>query len=239
MYYCSDFYSLSVLSLYEGELLGMVNKLCFDKKLKKLVQIELLNDDGIILILPVKNIYHIGKNAITVKNNQAVSLKVEDSELINCPINSKAYSIQGEYLGSVKELIFNDKFLCEKLLLDNNLSLEINNLASCGKNTVIFYNNQEKINFQKFTPAKTRKTFEIENVQVAEIMPIKKTQVEPIQQKTDTKPKNSFLVGRICTKDIVNFNNELIIKSGSKVSKKVLKEANKFGKLRELMLFTK
>ena len=239
MYYCSDFYSLSVLSLYEGELLGIVNKLWFDKKLKKLVQIELLNDDGIILVLPVKNIYHIGKNAITVKNNQAVSLKVEESELLNCPINSKAYSIQGEYLGTIKELTFNDKFLCEKLLLDNNSTLEISNLASCGKNTVIFYTNQEKINIQKFTPTNSRKTFEVENVQVAEIMPVKESLPEPMAQKHNAKQNNTFLVGRICTKDIVNFNNEPIIKSGTKVSKKILKEANKFGKLRELMLFCK
>ena len=34
MYYCNDFYGLSVLSLYEGELLGVVEKLYFDKKLK-------------------------------------------------------------------------------------------------------------------------------------------------------------------------------------------------------------
>ena len=33
MHYCCDFYSLSVLSLYEGEFLGKVNKLYFDKKL--------------------------------------------------------------------------------------------------------------------------------------------------------------------------------------------------------------
>ena len=34
MYCCKDFNSLSVLSLYEGELLGSVDKLYFDKKLK-------------------------------------------------------------------------------------------------------------------------------------------------------------------------------------------------------------
>ena len=41
MFYCNDFYSLSALSLYEGELIGVVNKLCFDKKLTKLIHIEL------------------------------------------------------------------------------------------------------------------------------------------------------------------------------------------------------
>jgi len=240
MFYCNDFYSLSVLSLYEGELLGMVNKLCFDKKLKKLIHIELLNDDGIILILPIKNIYHVGKNAITVKNNQAVSLKVEESELLSCPINSKAYSIQGEYLGIIKELTITEKYTTEKILLDNNTTLSISNLASCWKNTVIFYTEQEKIKIQKFTPSKSPKTFKIENVQVAEILPIEiSPQAELIQPKPKQNQSSTFLVGRVCTKDIFNFNNELIIKSGTQVTKKVLKEVNKFGKLRELMLYCK
>lgn len=240
MFYCNDFYSLSVLSLYEGELLGTVNKLCFDKKLKKLVHIELLNDDGIILILPIKNIYHVGKNAITVKNNQAVSLKVEESELLSCPINSKAYSIQGEYLGTIKELTFNEKYATEKIVLDNDSTINVSTLASCGKNTVIFYTEQEKINIQRFTPAKTPKTFKVNNVQIAEILPVETNQqAELIQPKPKPNQSSTFLIGRVCTKDIFNFNNELIIKSGSQVTKKILKEVNKFGKLRELMLYCK
>ena len=72
MFYCNDFVGLNVLSLYEGELLGVVDKLYFDKKLKKLMIFELVGEDGAKLILPSKNVYHIGKNAITVKNNQSV-----------------------------------------------------------------------------------------------------------------------------------------------------------------------
>lgn len=236
MYYCNDFYSLCVLSLYEGELLGMVNKLCFDKKLKKLVNIELLSDEGATLVLPVKNIYNIGKNAITVKNNQAVSLKVEESNLLTCPISAKAYSIQGEYLGTIKELTFNEKFVTDKISLDNNNTLNINSLASCGKNTVIFYTNQEKVNVQKFVPTKAPKIFKTEEIEV-EVLPLSTQDAEPVE-----KPKqqtNQFLVGRICTKNIYNFNNELLIKAGTTVTKRNLKELNKFGKLRELMIFSK
>ena len=40
-------------------------------------------------------------------------------------------------------------------------------------------------------------------------------------------------------KDIFNFNNELLIKAHSVINKKNLKEINKFGKLRELMLYSK
>ena len=245
MYYCNDFYSLSVLSLYEGELLGVVNKLYFDNNLKKLTSIELLNDESVSLILPVKNIYNIGKNAITVKNNQAVSLKVEETALPSCPIGAKTYSIQGEYLGAVKEISLNEKYFIEKFSLDNNTTLEISSLASFGKNTIIFNTNAEKINVKKFTPLKTPKLFKKKVTQQVSIMPTETetstTSVEEIGNQVSTPQiqNNDFLIGRICTKDIYNFNNEILIKANTTVTKKNLKEINRFSKLRELMLYLK
>lgn len=241
MYYCDDFISLSVLSLYEGELLGVVEKLYFDKKLKKLIEIELLSEDGAKLILPSKNIYHVGKHAITVRNNQAVKFKVDNNECCACPINAKAYSINGEYLGIIKEMSFNEKYLTQKISLDNDQIISIENLASCGKNTIIFYNNEERVNIKKFVPTKTPKLFKSELTQTAEILPIESpSNAVPIDAIPKPRPQNAnFLLGRICTKDILNFNNEVLIKANAVITKKHLKEANKFGKLREVMLFSK
>lgn len=246
MYYCNEFLSLNVLSLYEGELIGVVDKLYFDKKMKKLIQLELIGENDTRLILPTKNIYHIGKNAITVRNNQAVSLKVEDSEYYLCPIGSKAYTIKGEYLGIIHELSLNDKFLTEKFSLDNNQTLNVKALASFGKNTVIFYDETDKINVSKFVPNKSPKIFKSEKIQIANIMPVEEKKEEkpinavPVEENKKPSVQNSdFLLGRICTKDIFNFNNELLIKAHAVVNKKNLKEINKYGKLRELMLFCK
>ncbi len=253
MYYCSEFYGLNVLSLYEGELLGVVDKLYFDKKLKKLVQIELAAEEGNKLILPSKNIYHIGKNAITVKNNQAVNLKVEECTLNPCPINSKAYTIKGEYLGVVKEISLTEKFMCEKFSLDNDKTFDVSYLASSGKNTTIFYTPQDNINVKKFTPQKSPKIFKSARTVTANIMPIS-NQIEQIVNEQTPITNNSavdidapkpniqnadFLIGRVCTKDILNFNNEVLIKAHSIVTKKNLKEINRFGKIRELMLYSK
>ena len=237
MYSCKDFCSLSVLSLFEGELVGVVDKLYFDKKLKKLMELELIGEDGVRLTLPSKNIYHVGKNAITIKNNQCVSVKVDKSDFVPCPVQSKAFSINGEFLGVVKELSFNDKFFTEKIVLDNEAVLSSTDLASFGKNTIVFYDKSAKIDVKKFNPEKA-----ISNGKVIENDHVQQSQ--PDQPKTE-KQQNikvqsaEFLLGRICTKDIFNFNNELLIKAHSVVNKKNLKEINKFGKLRELMLFTK
>lgn len=235
MLYCNDLYTLSVLSLYEGELIGVVDKLYFDKNLKKLLQVEIVSNNGVKLVLKTKNIYKIGKNAITIKNNQLVEIKDDNANLVSCPINSKVYSINGEYLGVIKEISVNDKYLTQKISLDNNNVLDVGNIASCGKNTVIF-NDGEKININKFLPQQSPKTIKMEkHTKTVEIQPILK------EEKTEQpKVENiEFLIGRRCKKDILNFNNEVLIKANGLVNKKNLKEIKKYGKLRELMLFCK
>ncbi len=238
MYYCKDFNSLSVLSLYEGDLLGKVDKLLFDKKLKKLCEIELIGVDGARLILPIKNIYHVGKNAITVKNNQAILMESEQSDLCIAPLSSKVFSISGEFLGVVDEISFNEKFLSEKISLETGELLDVKDIASCGRNTVIFYNSDKKINLNNFTPSKQPKQFKGEEV-VAQTLPIEQKEIKTYEKKNVTVQNTNFLIGRVCTKDIFNFNNEILIKAYAVVNKKNLKEISRFGKLRELMLYSK
>lgn len=238
MFYCKDFFELSVLSLYEGDLIGVVDKLYFDKKLKKLCEIELISADGAKLILPTKNIYHVGKHAITVKNNQAVSLNRNFQDCCAAPINSKAYTISGEFLGLVQEISFNEKYLSEKIVLDNSSSIDIKNLATCGKNTIIFYNNETKVNVNNFVPNKQPKGFKDKEVVLANTLPVENVEHE-VKVKSSTIQSTDFLLGRTCTKDIFNFNNEILIKAHSVINKKNLKEISKFGKLRELMLYSK
>lgn len=234
MFYCKDLKSLSVLSLFEGELIGQVDKLYFDKKMKKLCEIELIGADGVKLSLSTKNIYRIGKNAITIKNNQCVEMSNKESEFRLCPIGTKAYSITGEFLGVVQEISLNNRYLTEKISLDNGAIVDVRNLATCGKNTMIFYQGNQKVNMNNFEP-KSPKSFKSEEQQIAKTMPIEK---EDKIEKQTTQTSN-FLIGRVCTKDIFNFNNELLIKAHSVVNKKNLKEINKFGKLKELMIYSK
>ena len=246
MYYCSDFISRPVLSLYEGELIGNVDRLLFDKKMKKLLYLELIGENDNRFLLPTKNIYNVGKNAVTIKNNTAVSLKIEDDCYSTCPIGAKAFNIKGEFLGIVKEIILTEKYLTEKVSFENNEVLDADLIASCGKNTIIFYDKSSKVDVSRFIPNKMPKIFKTKQVSKANILPIVEqnetanSTVVPVTAETKTPIQNSeFLIGKICTKDIFNFNNELLIKAHSVVTKKNLKEINLYGKLRELMLYCK
>lgn len=230
---CKDLNSLLVLSLYEGEIIGQVKKLYFDKKLKKLMLIELLGEDGVTLTLNTKNIYHIGKNAITVKNKQCVALSLDMQDYIACPVGCKAYNINGEYLGVVQEIGVNAKYQTEKIWLENSVALDVNSLATVGKNTIIFYATQ-KVNMENFEPKPQPAELKTEEVVLTATLPI-----EEKENVVKTIPTSSFLLGRVCTKDIYNFNNEILIRAESVVNKKNLKEINKYGKIKELMLYLK
>ena len=240
MYYCKELYELSVLSLYEGELIGKVDKLCFDKNFKKLIEIELIGNDGAKMILPCKNIYNIGKSAITVKNNQAIEFKENEANSIE-PIGAKTYSINGEFLGVVKDVTLTEKFLTEKIILENDNILNSINIASCGKNVMIFNTKEEQVNIKNFTPNKQPKLFKGKSVQTATILPNEKEVLGAVEIETCvTNFQNTdFLIGRTCVKNIYNFNNELLMKENCQVTKKALKEIIKFNKLRELMLYLK
>lgn len=244
MYYCSDLIARPILSLYEGELLGTVDKLLFDKKMKRLLYLEFIGENDNKFLLPTKNIYNLGKNALTIKNNTAVSLKIDSQGFASCPIGAKAFNIKGEFLGIVKEVILNDKYMTEKISFENNEVMPAEMIASCGKNTIIFYDRSSKVDIKRFTPNKTPKTFKTNQLVNANIMPVvapknEPASVVPVETQKREIQSTDFLIGKICTKDIFNFNNELLIKAHSVVNKKNLKEINLYGKLRELMLYCK
>ena len=239
MYQCKNMETLTILSLYEGEIIGKVNKLFFDKKLKKLSEIEIVGEDGVKMILPTKNIYNVGKNALTIKNNQSIILRNTVEKDLVAPIGSKAYSIGGEFLGVVDEITLTSKFLTEKIVLDNGALLDFKFIASCGKNTIIFNSMGEKFNLKNFMPEIQPKTFKEDDVEIAHAMPVEEEEnVQEIEHKKVVQ-NSDFLLGRICVKDITNFNNEILIKANTVINKKNLKEINKYGKLKELMIYSK
>ena len=103
--YLSELLQKPILSLYEGEILGNITNVYFDKTRKKIKSFEIMNDEEINYHLYPKFIYTIGKHAITIKNNQhlVLSLNMENESASILPINAKVYSLQGEYLGVVKD----------------------------------------------------------------------------------------------------------------------------------------
>ncbi len=191
MFNTKNLIGLPVLSLYEGELVGVVNNVYFDKKLKK-VMYFLVCDQDINYSLSTKNIYKIGKNAITIKNNSCLTLQLnnDDTPTIPAPFESKTYTIQGEYLGKIEQITFTDKYAVDTIMLDNEKALDCSNLASCSKNTILVYDKSTHINVSKFKNRAIPKFFRSSKQQKVATLPIENPSEDSIDLSADTLSKD-------------------------------------------------
>lgn len=246
MHKIKDIISMPVLSLYEGELIGQISKIYFDKKLKKIAYFVVNCEGDLSYILYPKNIYKLGKNAITIKNMSCLILDIENNndEVVLMPLNSKTYTIQGEYIGKIVEIAVDDKFNINNILLDNDNFLDCKQLASCSKNTVIMYDENTKVNVSRFKHKLTPNLFKTKDdkVKTVSTMPYPPTMEEPVQDVTlpsnvSNNPK--FMIGRIATKDIMLDDKKCLIKANSTITEKTLSLACIHNKVKELMLCSK
>lgn len=243
MYNLNNLIGLPVLSLYEGELNGKVENIFFDKKLKRVLLFSVRGEDDIKYILPVKNIYKIGKNAITIKNNTCLQLELNDFNAIPSPFEAKTYTIHGEYIGKIDQITFNEKFLVDTILLDNGKTLECENLLSCSKNTILTYDKNTKVNISKFKNRQMPKIFKSTSTHEVKILPEPHPTIEELPQEINLPQTISnrpdFLIGRVVTKDIYIDDNNLLIKADSTITERVLALAYTNNILKELMLYSK
>ena len=237
--YLSELLQKPILSLYEGELLGNITKVFFDKSKKKIKSFEIINDEEISYCLYPKFIYTLGKHAITIKNKQhlVLSLNENNDNATLLPINVKVYSLQGEYLGVVNDYSITDKYEIENLILDNQQLININDVASCSNNSVVVYYSQEHVNIKSFRYRIQNKSNNQDNAKV-KVLPKLFASFNKIAPNPSS-PKENFIVGRICTKDIVDNQQNIIIKQNSTITEQVLALASSKNKLQDLMKYSK
>ena len=234
--YLSELLQKPLLCLYEGELLGNINKVYFDKSKKKIKSFEILNDEDISYFLYPKYIYTIGKHATTIKNKQHLVLSLNEENDNNVlPINAKVYSLQGEYLGVVKDYSLTDKFVIESLILDNQQLININDMASFSSNSIVVYCTEEHININSFRYRIQNKNTQTQKVKVLPKLFSSFNKIAP----SPTDKKQNFIVGRICTKDIVDNQQNIIIKQNSTITEQTLALASNKNKLQELIKYSK
>ncbi|MBQ7798596.1 MAG: hypothetical protein IJ371_05685 [Clostridia bacterium] len=215
--------------------MGNINKVFFDKSKKKIKCFEILNDEEISYCLEPKFIYTIGKHAITIKNKQHLVLSLNENNNTLLPIDAKVYSLQGEYLGIVKDYSLTDKYQIENLILDNQQIININDMASCSTNSVVVYYSQEHVNIKAFRYRIQNKSTQNSKVKVLPKLfsSFNKIATNPTQQK------ENFIIGRICTKDIFDNQQNIIIKQNSTITDQTLALASSKNKLQELMKYSK
>ncbi|MBQ8522361.1 MAG: hypothetical protein IJ458_01700 [Clostridia bacterium] len=235
--YLSELLQKPLLCLYEGELLGNINRVFFDKSKKKIKYFEILNDEEISYCLYPKFIYTLGKHAITIKNKQNLILSLNDNSTnaYILPINAKVYSLQGEYLGIVKDYSITEKYVIENLILDNQQLINIDDMASCSTNSIVVYYSEQHVNINSFRYRIKNKNNDTSKVKVLPKLFSSFNKISP----NPSNKKENFIVGRICTKDIFDNQQNIIIKQHSTITEQTLALASSKNKLQELMKYSK
>lgn len=237
MYKISDIISTPVISLYEGEHIGIIYNIMFDYRQKKCSFACILNEnDNIPRLIKFKDIFKIGNDCIFIKNLTCLDLETnceKEMEENTNPINLKVYNLSCEYVGTSHDIIVDDNFRISQIVLNNGKIIERNDILNIGKSTIIIGND---VSIQKFKPVV--KSIKIQNTP-------KKVMILSDFIKNEATPQNKiitdfrFLIGRILSQDVIALNGEMIARKDSIVTKDIVNKASSYGKLVEIARYSK
>ncbi len=237
MWNVSNIISSFVVSVYNGQIEGVVSNILFDEK-KHAKYLIISQNDEQFWVLDTANIYKLGDGAVIIKNSDCLNLmKNMELKIKNCfsPINSIIVSVTGNFLGYVTDIELDHKFNILNFKTSNEKTVGLCEILNTSDSVIITNNNQvKKPKLSSFKP---------------------KTKIENLQQKKDDRVVNTltnldtilpnrtvtnynFLINRKVSKNITNFNGEIIIKENQIINSKVLDIARINGKIRELTKYS-
>ncbi len=241
----SEILSKPIISLYDGTNEGFVLNACFNKTLQKLKYLIILGNENAeneeLYLLDTSNIYDFGQDAIVIKNNGALELcsNLDDTYLLNNPINSIAFDTKGTCLGNVRDVILDNALNVTKFIIDSN-EMTFDRLASFSNGTLMFQSDNI-VNIKKFRPS-FKKTNSTSNspVKILSLPKIEEDKKYTLQEATIQRltGNTSLLLGRKLTRQIQTQNGELIAKKDARITPKIITTATHHQKLRELALYS-
>ena len=256
MHNVTDIISKPVINLYNGTCEGTVKNICFDDNLTKAQYLILFSDNqDEETLLDITKVYHIGDSAITIKNSEGITpLLFAPKVTYNNPINNIVYSIEGNSLGYVKNLVLSQKFKLDTIQTEQS-DYSAKSVVSFNHDNLII--NNSGVKFLKTKPKITRPkqnnvvsilpkidlpkiTFpKIEEVALETVRPKQnfKISTNPLPQRIVSN--QNFLIGRKMSKTIYGINNEIIIKKDNLITDKTIQNAKLHNKLVELAVFSK
>ena len=259
MYNITDIIAKPVINLYSSNCEGTVKNICFDKQLKKATHLILFNDnEEDELLLSTSKIYHIGKNAITIKNSEGLLPTLFASNIeYNNQINNSVYNLEGENLGKVNDITLSQNYKVENIIVGDQTFLS-SSVISFGENNIIINSSNTKyikdsykpkisvqkpkpLDMVKILPKKQEEKSDIPKIDFEDVTEKPKQNYKisenPLPQRMITS--QNYLLGRKLNKTIYGANNEIIARKDSLITEKILISAKTHNKLVELAVFSK
>lgn len=237
MWKVSNIISSFVVSIYNGQVEGVVNNILFNEKRQAKYLIISQNDEQ-FWVLDTKDIYKLGEGAVIIKNSNMLNMITnKELEIKQCfsLINSIIVNINGNFLGYVNDIELDQKFNIKNFNSKDGKQVFLNQILNLSESAIIICPDTAKL--PKLSRFKSKTKIET---------PTEETQsktVNILENNTTILPNRTvanynFLVGRKVSKNIANFNGEIIIKENQIINSKVLDIARANGKIRELIKFS-
>lgn len=237
MWKVSNIISNFVVSVFDGQVEGVVNNILFNNK-KQAKYLIISRNDEEFFVLDTKDIYKLGNNTVIIKNSSVLNLMDnKEQEIKDCfsPINSIVVNIDGDFLGYVIDINLDEKFNIISVNSQDEKTINLKQILNLSDSAIIVCSNNKIV--PKLSRFKQKEKIKIptknnENLAV-EIMD-KNNTILPQR----TVANFNFLLNRKVSKNIVNFNGEIIIKENQIINSKVLDIAKINGKIRELTKYS-
>lgn len=175
---------------------------------------------------------------MTVKTDARI-VDAQDTEMGETLVNKPVYDVTGEFLGKVVDAEFGKSLKLAKIYLENGTCYGRGKIYAV-KDVILLRATvpaSPKKAIPTDTPTNTQKVAEAEGPAESNTSTNRST-AAPWRQNRKYGDF-SFLVGKVVDKNITNFQGEVMIKYGEKVTHDVLRQAKVSGKLIELCLHTK
>ena len=231
----SNIISSYVVSVYNGQIEGVVSNILFNEK-KRAKYLIISQNDEQFLVLDTAKIYKIGDGAVIVKNSNALDLMAsKELEIKNCfsPINSIVVSLNGNFLGYVSDIELDEKLNMKNFVVREGEVINLNNIINISDSAIIISTDEKKPKLGNF---KEKSKIEISLNNSNEIVSILEKPDTILPNRTVTN--YNFLINRKVSKNILNFNGEVIIKENQIITSKILDIARINGKIRELTKYS-
>ena len=232
----SNIISSYVVSVYDGQIEGIVSNILFNNK-KRAKYLIISQNDEQFWVLDTKDIFKLGEGSVLIKNSNVLNL-LESMELKTkecfSPINSIIVSIDGNLLGHVADIELDKKFNITQFISSKNEAITLNKTINISDTVIVCCNSENRPRLSRFKQKQTILIPESESSFEAVNILEKNETILPNR----TVVNYNFLVNRKVTKNILNFNGEIIIKENQIINSKILDIARINGKIRELTKYS-
>lgn len=230
----SDLFAKKIIALDEGEEVGYVLDVCFDKGLKSMIGLRVADEESEReFFLPAEEMVQMEGDCIFIQSVQATEMDF-GSESYN-PIGKPVFDKKGFCLGRVQD-VWLDKSRVDKLLTDQ-CEIKQKYIAVAGRDCIVFGVRKKQSNAKPtvFTKRYSEALPKIEVQQISEPAKLNTRVSGPV--KVTVTP--SMILNRTATVDILGFNNELIIHQGDIITQSKINLAKKHNKLNYLIFNSK